>query len=685
MRTAMRAATLAAVTIGVLAAVCSTLVTPARPAGAQVVEPTLTLVSQPFTVEADGSVPFVLHLEGDVPADAELTFIGFRRVGSRATVQQAIEVEGGRTVDIVSLPLAAVARNEEGDLVVELGTESNTRDPFRLLFSLPGLYPVLIDVRVGGEPFGGIVTFVERLPEAPPPVKTLASLLVHVDGAPTRQPTGGSIVPDEVRAELTTLAELLERSPVPITVVIRPELLDGLARTEEPADAELLARLAAAIDDRHELLAEPFVAMNPSAALAGGLRDEFTEQLRVGEDIVEDRLPGVIPDRTTWLVADGLGTEGLDLLRDLGVRRLAVDDKAAGSSSDGSGVLASVEATDEDVPAIASDPAFEAALASVPSDPVATAHQLYAELVGMGIEDEAFGADDPDRPQRGLIVGVGTPTELDSPFLDALFPLLESSPYVDVVSVGDMMRKMELGTGDNDVRSMRLTVPDTSVLEEVGPLLGRVEEGVRSTETMLPIGDPHPAHWDDLLAVLPAENLPDRQRRAYVTQLDGEVGDLRSAVSVVLDTGTINLGGRRSEIPVQLVNESTTPLRVMLRLVSPKLQFPEGDQIIELVGRQRLEIPVEARTNGRFPVTVQLLTPDGSSELTAPQTLTVQATALTGLGQVVTGAFVVILASWWVQHARVAHRKRRLERTASTAERHPAARPSDPTATLGSS
>ena len=63
-----------------------------------------------------------------------------------------------------------------------------------------------------------------------------------------------------------------------------------------------------------------------------------------------------------------------------------------------------------------------------------------------------------------------------------------------------------------------------------------------------------------------------------------------------------------------------------------------------------IEIDVEARSNGRFPVTVQVVTPDGGVALTDPIVFTARVNALAGLGQVVTGVALLLLATWWVHH-----------------------------------
>jgi len=189
---------------------------------------------------------------------------------------------------------------------------------------------------------------------------------------------------------------------------------------------------------------------------------------------------------------------------------------------------------------------------------------------------------------------------------------------------------------------------------------------------MLPTGDARPNGWRELESVLPADNISADLQRAYVNTIDSEITAVQSAIQPP-EQGSITLGGRTSDIPLTIENTSDTPLKVLLQLRSPKLRFPAGDQVHEIApGRQRLDIPVVARSNGRFPVSVQIFTPDGSTSLTAPVTITVESSALTGKGQLVTGAFIVILASWWFHHWRRNRQRKRATAAGLAQQRHPA-------------
>jgi hypothetical protein len=221
-----------------------------------------------------------------------------------------------------------------------------------------------------------------------------------------------------------------------------------------------------------------------------------------------------------------------------------------------------------------------------------------------------------------------------------------------------------------EVVSAEPSLPDLTPLKQT---LDRLDKSIDVTDDMLPFGDARPDRWRELESVLPADNISADQQRAYANTIDSEITAVQGAIQPP-QQGSITLGGRTSAIPITLENTGDTPLKVLLRARSPKLQFPAGDQVHEIApGRQRVDIPVVARSNGRFPVSVQIFTPDGSTPLSAPTTITVQSSALTGRGQLVTGAFVLILASWWFQHVRRNRQRKRATAAGLAQQRHPAA------------
>jgi hypothetical protein len=144
------------------------------------------------------------------------------------------------------------------------------------------------------------------------------------------------------------------------------------------------------------------------------------------------------------------------------------------------------------------------------------------------------------------------------------------------------------------------------------------------------------------------------------------------------ETFSFTITGRQADIPVRIENTGPTPLRVVVRLEAEKLSFPSD--MVEAVllpnAITAVPVPVTARSNGIFPVLIEVSTPAGNP-LTEPVELTARVSSLAGLGRVVTVGAGLVLASWWYSYFR-RRRKQQLERARSL---HPAGPNTEPTET----
>ena len=181
---------------------------------------------------------------------------------------------------------------------------------------------------------------------------------------------------------------------MPVTVMLQPELLEALGRTGLPTDVELRTRLAALLADRQTLPA-PYVPMDPTAAVAAGLGDELTAQLRRGEDVIAEQLGPSSAERTIWSTLDGLDETTVAFLRDLGFRQLlvpagAIDGEVAPSTGlDARPVSVRSAGSDRPLTVGADDEAFSRAF-TAHAEPVREAYAWLAEVALMSIAaDEA--------------------------------------------------------------------------------------------------------------------------------------------------------------------------------------------------------------------------------------------------------------------------------------------------------
>jgi DegV family protein with EDD domain len=197
-------------------------------------------------------------------------------------------------------------------------------------------------------------------------------------------------------------------------------------------------------------------------------------------------------------------------------------------------------------------------------------------------------------------------------------------------------------------------------------VVSSLSDAAQSTGSMLPVDDERAAEWQQVIDRLPTSALSDDRVDALATDLIQQFGAIRNSVEVPAGF-SFTLTGRTTTLPIKLYNSSDTPLTVRVHMSSSKLLFPDGDLVQELQPLSFTEVPIkiEARTNGSFPVTLTVLTPTGD-ELAPPVTLSASVNALSGFGNLVTGAFLLVVLTWWVRHVRQNRRAGRPRRRCAT-------------------
>ena len=201
-------------------------------------------------------------------------------------------------------------------------------------------------------------------------------------------------------------------------------------------------------------------------------------------------------------------------------------------------------------------------------------------------------------------------------------------------------------------------------------LLDRTALQLASAASMLPEGDVRVAAWTAQLDTLISTGFTDAEAEAIAASLVAEAAMFSQAV-VLPEPFTFTLTGRSGVIEVGIRNTLDEPLDVVLTFDSAKVNFPEGDQRVTLLplGETSVNVPVDAEANGTSSINLVVSTPAGEA-LGEPVELTARVTALTGLGQVLTGGFVLVLLTWWFTHWRG---RRRAALANDGRERHPSA------------
>ncbi len=646
---------------------CPLVVAPAQAALGQAQRVDLVLVRQDFDVRdtvftAKIAIDPVLE-PGVSPESVTVVVTAYERVTDPFQFDAVADGRLGNALDSVDLALPALT--DDGSRLVTVPLEIGEDTAPALQLRRPGLYPVVFDVRVDGDSVADLQTFVHRLPvEADDPHDIGAVMQVSMVASITSPPALG---PDGVTIDATALeslerlADLVAVTDAPLTVALPPEMLMALA-DQEPA---LVERLARNLDD-DELLSVPYVPFDPSSAvtistdtIAGS--EVFARLLIAGEEALSDTISAATV-RTSWIGGDAEITQtGAAMLRNLGVRLLVISrdryDASEGNIRDFTDPTLHTRTRLPDgstLPTAVIDRSFSERLTATGAHTEAAAVSYAADLVAW---QAMFAAQDPPNRIHTMTLAMPDLGVPDPVFAGRVLELLRATPTVEPVTLSTAAASTAPMIKPEPVV---LEVPTTG-----GPdishrmqLVSDVALKALSTSSMLPSGDPRTLAWDELIERLPSTALPDDQADATVAKLEAEFAAIQSAIQPP-EPFSFTLSGNHSTVPLRFENHGDEPLTIMLRLSSPKLRFPNHDQIEVLEpGVNEVSVEVDALSNGKAPVSLDVRTPAGGPLLAEPIPLTANVNALTGLAQVVTLGALGLLATWWVHHLRGARRRR---------------------------
>jgi hypothetical protein len=622
--------------------------------------------------EGDSPVQFEIEVRAPITSREQLeAFLASTAPSSPGATggSTSVIVDQRAVVDSVRIDLrdATVRRGQIGLSVV---VEPVNDDDDELAMPQQGIHPLVIRVSRDGEVVAEIPTFAERLAwgarEPAAGAVTDLAILGRIDGRPTLRANGATQNDRAVIDELRRVRTVLESVPdLPVTLALRPELTDGLDRSSQIAHRVLREQLGEAIAERH-LLSQPYVAMDASSMVAAGLDDVYIDELRRGEDTLADAFPQASAVRSVALVDDALTAAGADLLRDLGVRNvLLVDDAAQAVATRSSAAeTAAIDASlgwnvalpgGGTLQAHAVDSALARRVEQGAAEPALAANHLVADLL---LRQNAAAAPGAAIDGRALVITTSDTDLPDTDLLTAMATLVDADPRLRFSPLDAALSRAGVHTLSGSPVVIPTATSPSSSLAPLAERLAIATDDVTATGSMLPTGDERLQRWIDLLAIAPSDALDADEQFAYLTTTTDETAALRASVRPPAET-TFTLGGRSGDVSLTLRNDASVPLTVVVRMSSPKLLFPEGPVTVELAADEAtiVRIPVEARSNNTFPVTVEVLTPWQLLPVTPTVQLTARVTAFTGLGQAATGAAALILATWWMRHWRTNRRR----------------------------
>jgi len=655
-----RAGGAALIVLGVTCSLLGVLPHQIRAANAVVVTPIdVRLVAQNFNVLAGTQFRFTVGVPDaavrnqiDQDPTTTLRITAFTPVITREQVRSITAgVDPVGQLAVADLQLIQLARTETNNYTAFLSTTARTNS---LRLTKDGVYPIQISFVQNGQPVSKLTTFVNFFNSTIETARLPVAIASTVTTPLALAPNGTIAISDATRKQLADLAQSLEGGAAPLSVQVSPEILDGLARSTQPVDTDLLARLQTAFAN-HDLLRAPFVPFNPSSAQRTNRVNDFQQLSKLGDQILELRNGEKNLSPNIWFSNGLIDADGAALLKTSDVRTVVLTPEAAAKI----GTLdnyAKPYRISGDVALRTTDPVFAKTLSDNQINSVITAYSLAAELLvqrqevidGGGVLSSNF-----------VILTTTSGAPINTALLAPLAVAIDRAPQLRLRALSSLPRANTEATLVDVPRSNGV---DVSV---AGKAIDSLADEVASTSLMLPPDAPQHAAWTTSRLVMLDDRLSSDEFALYFKGFRNQLRLLRASVKVP-ESLSFTLGGRESDLRLQLRNDAAVDLTVSVEISSAKLQFPDEDRIVTVPanGAIDLVIPVVARASGRFPIEVVLYTPDGLVQAGQRVQLTARVAAIAGLGLLVSGAAALVLLAWWLSHWRAKRRK-------SAAQKHP--------------
>ena len=606
--------------------------------------------------DTEEPAPIVIAVPG-AKEPALMLRIAIHRPLDGQPLTDVVDGDPGDVIDVITGPLNQFATrdaateeitvNVDVPLQQRLSYRAHLDDVFEYVDT--GITPVSVSVIRGTAVIAHDVTLIDVGWRQENPSALSVAMTTHIAGRSQLTVPGDHSLPasDGSRAaqDIELLVDLLTHTQVPLSVALSPELAESLANEALPTAvaARDIDRLISAVGG--EVLSLPYRSIDPFAAGTAGLDERFISELDAGDAALQAAFPSLTPVRSVWLADDAITssaitTEGVDLLKSQGVERLIMTDDsyAGGAPHDGlddtqPGLFA-IEATS--LPVIMTGAVSEIA----PRPDVALEDQavlFVARIMQLRREQPELA--------RSVVLSAPDLTIPDVETVQAIERLLSSDPTVEFMRVSELPDQITANRAivtpavpQVDLAQRQLTADALQVLiDDTGSMLNENHESV--------------AQWNALINDLFDQRGSGQYVVDIIDVITNETSAVRQRVSVPM-SGTVNLTGRDTPLPLVVENSGPEPLRVLIRLKAPRLVVPDEPLAKTLPpGVNSVQVPVAARSNGSFDVEVEVLSPAGTPVVSGV-TIVAKAMTLSGFGRLVGFGLILVLISWWVSHLR---------------------------------
>lgn len=656
--------------LAALATVAATLATPATPTVAQ--EP-----DERHDVRVD-----VRSMTGFLSPETESFVIQARGVNTteepvrnlRAGLRFGQPLLGRSAIAAGGAPARYGTRVAEGEVPAgELAPRGTAEIDFEVpLADLPfdqsranAVYPMRIEIRSRFEVVGSVDTYVVWWPEQSAKLR-IAMLWPLAEGS--HRALGNDFYDDGLAASvadgrLDTLLQLGDDTPLPLTWVVDPELLDSLHRMTEPytvrgvpgkgaeAARAWLERARAAMRGA-TVVPTPYADPDLTAASSGPLALDAATAFRLGQEVLRRDLGTDGNATLAWPAGRTLSPAVESLLAAQGVKGVVVPEEAL--------PLAEQLTYTPTAPTALAPGALGSMTALVADGQLNrwVAEPSRAEGPRVAVQrylaDTAMTAMERPSVTRYVVITPPRTWEPVGPFAASLLRQTAQAPWLTPVSLNDLL------DGPASTSARTRAPADAGLLDEAQ--VDRVIAQRRRLQRVLGIltdpktAPPELTRLDDALLRAVSSHWADdpaggqRLTGTVDEAVKSQVGKLR-----IVRSGVVTMTGRSGQIPLTFENDLGQPVRVRVRLDSNKRLEIEGDEGYEArnggevtlpPGKHQIDITGRATTGGLFPIKVDLLANDGAP-LNVGTTLRVRSTAYGAVALGVTGvAFgLLVIAS----------------------------------------
>lgn len=625
---------------------------PPRPAAAQTADATgtISLVSQtPFRAAGQ---PFAATLRvrtSSATAGLEIAVGTYRRLRSRSEFANSVagRLPTRTPTDLARFPLDALPVDPDGNVSLTLEPRA----------SQDGVYPVRIDLREGdGDVVDGFTTFLTTVPATVEADPLDVAVVLPVHAPPGLTPRGEVDLDDTGATALTEVAGVLTaRASVPLTLAPTPETLEALATSDSAADRDTTTGLARAAEGR-QVVAAPYVPVELSAMLQGGLGAEVSAQLERGVSTTAEVL-GTDPDLTTRVVDERLDERAFATLDDHGVRNLVIRDavlEPVRLQNDLTLTATFGIAGSQTARGAVADAALSGHFRRDVPPALAAAH-LLADLAVLWL-------DLPGRSstRRGVVVMPDRDRPLDPAMLDTFLDGLGTNPVFAPVTASEFFDQVGQQRVRNSVLNRSFLPREANPSLKTGAI-SRTRRMLEAFAAFVAPDNPELDTLDRLLLISQSSDLRASTRTAYLRGVDDAIAGRLRGVSMP-ERRSITLTAREGELPITITRALDYPVTVVLTLDSDALDFPGGStRTLELTRQNTTErFAVHARGSGSFPVRVRVSAPQGGLVI-AESLFTVRSTAVSGVGIGLSVGAAVFLVVWWASHLRSRRQQGRRE------------------------